>query len=354
MCDSTQREIYDLFAEFVDDTLRSALDTYYVSSHAKEARAELLARTYTAILDAGIVYLCSNIESDSLEQFSKVIGFRRPSDGEASKIALELARHILKGSLSQTLEKCGAPLLLKMCVDMKLDSHEDRSDGASLRNQLCDEVLLTGTKFFLGKLGLPLLRSMCQELHVPDKASNKLFLVDAVMVKMFDLNPMKREELQEQESVEKERQNKCYFATNKPTLISRPEALLAELKKMQRTKKPTKDTHKDIKKEVKNSKKRASKELNGKEEEEEVDTNVGHWQGNKFVSAPTSTIKKGISKDDLHSNFNKGDLDKYCTENSIKKGKKKPETMRNILKWLESNPDGAASNGGGNKKRQRR
>jgi len=223
------------------------------------------------------------------------IGKALSTNGDAKSVEAETLKIGINGLVSAVPEA----VLKKMSSTLGLDV------GAVpvMKQQVADEVMLTGAEQFFNKLTKKLLSDHASQMSLNSSGSKKE-LVDALMMHIFELEPLETEKPKQEKKGTKDTKEK---------------------------KKTEKKTDKKADKKPKEKVKKDKKD----EDEAADDKKEPAAKREKWVAPPTSTIgDKFKTYQDLYDNFNLPDLAVYCKEHGIKATGKKKEVIKRILHFV--------------------
>jgi len=209
----------------------------------------------------------------------------------------------MDSGLDNFFNQCEEDLLAKFCENLGL--HEV-SAKKEMVEQLADEVILTGMKAFLTKLSVPILRRYAEEFQLKVPKGTKVRLVEAIMVHIFELEPLDSTH------------------SSSASSASTPTSSTTEATSSENSSVPSENGEAD----------QQNQEKSEKSEESKTDEDDASTKGKP--RPPISIIVPGMTSIQLHDTFNLTDLVQYCKEKGIGCYGKKSQIIKRIVKYLET------------------
>jgi len=236
---------------------------------------------------------------------------------QEGKSAKSLVTDIIKtDGLVKFLDGCSLRVLKSLHKNFML-RNSSKIEKELAQTQLVDEILLSGTQVFLKSISKEILALWANDLQIEEIQNyDKDKIIDSILVKVFQLEPI--------ESFEKQ------MKTPKKEKTAEVEDDDDEEDQAERDDDPENEDgeRSHMIKKNKRGRKRKDQESDGDQPKKKTRT--------KYKCPPLSNIKKGISKEDLHSLYNQTDLQQYCKKNGLAHAGKKAAIIKRIILFLET------------------
>jgi len=230
--------------------------------------------------------------------------------------------------LEWLLDQVNSSILNDFCNKLGLELEESPTES-EIKKSIADEVLLLGSEAFFNDLNVTSLKQVCAEYSLRTTGS-KTELVERLMVKIFELEPLEEQEEKENHvnhPRKKKEQKKASDEQIAKTKERKESPIKKNVKKKEEKKEDKKEKTPEKKEDKKESKKRKAEEKSKEERPAKKEK--------KETKPSLSSIHKGTTAFDLHNTHNLTDLQKYCKSHSLAATGSKKDVIKRILEFVD-------------------